>query len=197
MKTFVLKKPFTYKNSNLFVWFDSLRPINNLPVIKGLVFLGWTSTRLGLMFLLKDTTQWRQWGLNPQPSVSSQALYHWATALPTKIVSEYDQEIPQSQTADNPMALRSLQRLTKLSEVLRLIWLLSGPQGVYLLDFFCYGIQFYVLLSPYLCFISFLYLGWYVLEIFMGRLGSFVRTKHLCVLIHISTKGELSTVKLV
>ena len=30
--------------------------------------------------------------------------------------------------------------------------------GVYLLGFFCSGIQFYVLLSPYLCFISFLYL---------------------------------------
>ena len=30
--------------------------------------------------------------------------------------------------------------------------------GVYRLDFFCWGIQFYVLLSPYLCFISFLYL---------------------------------------
>ena len=38
----------------LFVWFDSLRPINNLSVIKGRVFLGWTSTKLGLMFLLKD-----------------------------------------------------------------------------------------------------------------------------------------------
>ena len=36
----------------LFVWFDSLRPINNLSVIKGQVFLGWTSTKLGLMFLL-------------------------------------------------------------------------------------------------------------------------------------------------
>ena len=34
--------------------------------------------------------------------------------------------------------------------------------GVYLLDFFCSGIQFYVLLSPYLCFISFLYLDIYV-----------------------------------
>ena len=39
------------------VGFDSLRPINNLSVIKGRVFLGWTSTKLGLMFLLKDTTQ--------------------------------------------------------------------------------------------------------------------------------------------
>ena len=37
------------------------------------------------------------------------------------------------------------------------------PTGVYLLDFFCSGIQFYLLLSPYLCFISFLYLDLYVL----------------------------------
>ena len=35
----------------LFVWFDSLRPINNLSVMKGRVFLGWTSTKLGLMCL--------------------------------------------------------------------------------------------------------------------------------------------------
>ena len=38
---------------DVFVWVDSLRPINNLSVIKGQVFLGWTSTELGLMFLLK------------------------------------------------------------------------------------------------------------------------------------------------
>ena len=38
------------------------------------------------------------------------------------------------------------------------------PTGVYLLDFFCPGIQFYLLFSPYLCFISFLYLDLYVLE---------------------------------
>ena len=31
------------------------------------------------------------------------------------------------------------------------------------MDFFCSRIQFYVLLSPYLCFISFLYLDLYVL----------------------------------
>ena len=30
-----------------------LRPINNLSVIKGRVFQGWTSTKLGLMFLQK------------------------------------------------------------------------------------------------------------------------------------------------
>ena len=35
---------------------------------------------------------------------------------------------------------------------------------VYLLDFFCSGIQFYLLLSPYLCFISLLYLDLYVLD---------------------------------
>ena len=53
-------------NIDAFVWFDSLRPINNLSAIKGRVFLGWTSTFLGLMFLLKDTTQWCQWGSNPR-----------------------------------------------------------------------------------------------------------------------------------
>ena len=52
---------------DLFVWFDSLRPINNLSVIKEPVFLGWTSTKLGLMFLLKDTTLWSRWGSNPPP----------------------------------------------------------------------------------------------------------------------------------
>ena len=35
--------------------------------------------------------------------------------------------------------------------------------GVYLLDFFCSSIQFYLLLSPYLFFISLLYLDLYVL----------------------------------
>ena len=44
-----------------------------------------------------------------------------------------------------------------------MLWLFVGPTGVYLLDFFYSGIQFYSLLSPYLCFISFLYLDLYVL----------------------------------
>ena len=35
----------------LFVWFDSLRAINNLSVKQGRVFLGWTSTKLGQMCL--------------------------------------------------------------------------------------------------------------------------------------------------
>ena len=41
-----------------------------------------------------------------------------------------------------------------------MLWLFVRPTGVYLLDFF--GIQFYLLLSPYLCFISFIYLNLYM-----------------------------------
>ena len=44
-----------------------------------------------------------------------------------------------------------------------MLWLFVGPTKVYLLDFVCCGIQFCLLLSPYLCFISFLYLNLYVL----------------------------------
>ena len=60
------------------------------------------------------------------------------------------------------------------------------PTGVYLLDFFCIGVQFYLLLGPCLCFVSFLYLDLCVLG--DGALiswGSFMQTKHLCALIHI------------
>ena len=39
-----------------------------------------------------------------------------------------------------------------------MLWLFVRPSRVYLLDFFCSGIQFYLLLSPYLCFIILLYL---------------------------------------
>ena len=45
-----------------------------------------------------------------------------------------------------------------------MLWLFVGHPGVYLLDFICSGIQFYLLLSPYLCFISLLYLDLNVLE---------------------------------
>ena len=41
------------------------------------------------------------------------------------------------------------------------------PTGVYLLEFFCSGIQFYLLLSPYICFISFLYLNLYALGVML------------------------------
>ena len=44
-----------------------------------------------------------------------------------------------------------------------MLWLFVGLTEIYLLDFFCSGIQFYLLLKPYLCFVSFLYLDLYVL----------------------------------
>ena len=44
-----------------------------------------------------------------------------------------------------------------------MLWLFVGSTGDYLLEFFCSGIQIYLLLSPYFCFISFLYLDLYVL----------------------------------
>ena len=63
----------------LFVWF--FHPINNLSVIKGRVFLGWTSTKLGIMFLLKDTTQWRRWGSN---SAAPQSRVKHSTTEPLR-----------------------------------------------------------------------------------------------------------------
>ena len=71
----------------LLVWFDSLRLFNNLSVKQGRVFLGWTSTKLWLMCLAQgpqrsDAGEARTRGL----SVSSQALYHWATALPIWVI---------------------------------------------------------------------------------------------------------------
>ena len=45
-----------------------------------------------------------------------------------------------------------------------MLWLFVGPTGVNQLDFFCSSIQFYLLLSPYLCFISFFYFDLYVLR---------------------------------
>ena len=44
-----------------------------------------------------------------------------------------------------------------------MVLLFVGPTRVYLLDLCCSSIHFYFLLSPYLCFISFLYLDLYVL----------------------------------
>ena len=66
----------------LFVWFDSLRTINNLSVKQGPVFLGWTSTKLGYMCLAQRPQRGDPGEAQTRgPSVSSQALYHWPTAL--------------------------------------------------------------------------------------------------------------------
>ena len=52
---------------------------------------------------------------------------------------------------------------------------------------FCSGIQFYLLLSPYLCFISFLYLDLFVLgENALISKGSLMQTKYLCLDPHLS-----------
>ena len=78
------------------------------------------------------------------------------------------------------------------------VWCFVWFTRVYLLDFFCSGIQYYVLLSPYICFIFFLYLDLYVLRDGAWiSYGPLMQTKHLCVLIHIWTKGEVDAVKLV
>ena len=74
-----------------------------------------------------------------------------------------------------------------------MLWLFVGPTGVYLLDFFCSGIQFYLLLIPYRCFISFLYLDLYVLG--DDKLGVFHPNQYLCVLIHIWIKGDVGAMK--
>ena len=57
---------------------------------------------------------------------------------------------------------RLIERIL-LSTHKMMLWLFVGPTGVYLLDFFCSGIQFNLLLSPYPCFIYLLYLDLYVL----------------------------------
>ena len=55
-----------------------------------------------------------------------------------------------------------------------MLWLFAGPTGVYLLDFIGFGIQFYLLLSPYICFISFLYLDLYVLGDYANQISMFL-----------------------
>ena len=56
-----------------------------------------------------------------------------------------------------------------------MLWLFVRHTGVYQLDFFCSGIQLYLLLSPYLCFISLLYLDLYVLRDNAGSFTSELR----------------------
>ena len=68
-----------------------------------------------------------------------------------------------------------------------MLWLFVRPTGVYLLDFFCSTIQFYLLLSPYLCFIFFLYLDLCVLgDDALISYGSFTLTKYLCIDPHLN-----------
>ena len=77
-----------------------------------------------------------------------------------------------------------------------MLWLFVEPTWVYVFDFFCCGIQLYLLLSHYFCFISFLYLDLYVLgdDALISK-GPFMQTKYICILIHIWIKGEVGAVK--
>ena len=77
-----------------------------------------------------------------------------------------------------------------------MLWLFVGPTGVCLLDFFCSGVRFGLLLSPCPCFVSLLYLGLCVLG--DGALvgwGSFVRARYLCVLVRIWIEGGVGAVE--
>ena len=70
------------------------------------------------------------------------------------------------------------------------------PTVVYLLDFICSGIQFYLLQSPYLCFISFLYLDLYLLrDGVMISYGFFIQTKLLqCTMLLLQTVAVSSII---
>ena len=57
-------------------------PVNNFSVMSGQVFLGWTSRIQGLMCLAQEHNSGAGEALTRSPSVSSQALYHWATVFP-------------------------------------------------------------------------------------------------------------------
>ena len=77
-----------------------------------------------------------------------------------------------------------------------MLWLCVGPTGVYLLDFFCSGVQFNLLLSPCPCFVSLLYLDLYVLGgDALISWGSFVRAGCLCVLVRVWVGGEVGAVR--
>ena len=47
-----------------------------------------------------------------------------------------------------------------------MLWLFVGPAGVCLLDFLCSGVHFYLLLSPFLYFVSLFYLDLCVVVFF-------------------------------
>ena len=90
----IIKNKFLYKLNMRFLYkpvcflFDSLCPITNLSIKHGRFFLGLTSTKLGLMCLAQGPQRsdaGEAWTRGPL--VSSQALYHWATALPYKPVA--------------------------------------------------------------------------------------------------------------
>ena len=68
-----------------------------------------------------------------------------------------------------------------------MLWLFVRPTGVYLLDFFCSGIQFYLLLSAYLSLISLLYLNLYISGRCIDKLGVFhANQMSMCLSLHLN-----------
>ena len=166
------------------------------------------------MFVLLKCSHWKKFGLTKKvvsSAIVMEYIYHQ---------SSIPQSVPPSVRCLSTISLKNLldnwldfdqtaswwdYRLyegSNLKTYLLMRWLgndalaVVGPTGDYLLDFLCSGIHFYVLLSPYLCFISFLYLGLYVLgdDAWISE-GSLIQTKHICVLIHLLTKGEAGAVE--
>ena len=87
----------------LFAWFDSLRPINNLSVKQGRVFLGWTSTKLGsrtttlvwsmaagLCDKYQNCTCWPNFlNMHAQLSIRVRCLGIWSVSKLTSILVVY------------------------------------------------------------------------------------------------------------
>ena len=82
LTTFFKLSSNLYTVKPVFIWFDSLLPVNNLSVMSGQVFLGWTSTKLSKdkCVSFKDTTKWRRWGSNLRSPRSR--VKHSTTELP-------------------------------------------------------------------------------------------------------------------
>ena len=82
----------------LFVWFDSLHPINNLSDIKGRVYLGWTSAKLGLMCLAQGHNAVMLVSL--EPAAPRSQVEHSTTELLHQQITEKDPNLKLWNTTD-------------------------------------------------------------------------------------------------
>ena len=82
----------------LFVWFDSLHPINNLSDIKGRVYLGWTSAKLGLMCLAQGHNAVTP--VNLEPAAPRSRVKHSTTEPLHQQITEEDPNLKLWNTTD-------------------------------------------------------------------------------------------------
>ena len=84
---------------------------------------------------------------------------------------------------------------SNLETYLLMKWLGPDALAVCLLDFFCSGVKFCLLLGPCLCFVFLLYLDLCVLvdDALIGW-GSFMQARCLCVLVHVWVGGGVGAV---